>query len=75
MCLTYYRFFVLVDRDLRLVPKFGEKSASSGRLEIYYSSQLGTVCNKSFSSTDADVACRQLGYTGASNYGNVGSFG
>ena len=48
---------------------------SSGRLEVYYNGQWGTVCDHSFDQTDADVACRQLGFASASNYGHVGSLG
>ena len=64
-----------LDGNLRLVSNFGSTGGSSGRLEIYYSSQWGTVCDDSFGSTDADVACKQLGYIRASNYGSVGRLG
>ena len=45
--------------SLRLV---GGTTANEGRVEICYSNQWGTVCDNSFTSTDARVVCRQLGY-------------
>ena len=53
--------------DLRLARRrVTDSSYTSGRLEIYISGQWGTVCDDSFGLTDANVACRQLGYSGAS---------
>ena len=44
---------------------------SSGRLEVYALRMWGTVCDDGFQQTDADVACRQLGYTQASSFDDV----
>lgn len=41
---------------------------SSGTLEIFIGEKWGDVCSNGFSKTSADSACRQMGYTGASEY-------
>eukprot|EP00928_Gymnodinium_smaydae_P050164 TRINITY_DN3375_c2_g1_i2.p1 TRINITY_DN3375_c2_g1~~TRINITY_DN3375_c2_g1_i2.p1 ORF type:complete len:2183 (+),score=420.83 TRINITY_DN3375_c2_g1_i2:1304-7852(+) len=44
-----------------------------GRLEIFLDGQWGTVCNRSFTDIDAEVACRQLGHSeGGTFLGNTG---
>ena len=44
---------------MRLV---GGQSPNEGRVEICLEGQWGTVCDDSWGSVDAQVACRQLGY-------------
>ena len=50
--------------------RFGSTSLlySSGRVQIYYNSQWGNICDDSqLGLTEAHVICHQLGYTGASS--------
>ena len=47
---------------------------SSGIVEIFDSNVWGNICDDYYFGFDeADVICHQLGYTGASAYGNTGT--
>ena len=50
-----------LDGEIRLVDK---TSPTSGRLEILKDGLWGTVCSYHFGIDDANVACRQMGYSG-----------
>ena len=44
---------------LRLV---GGKTSNEGRIEIFFNNCWSTICDVGWDSTDATVACKQLGY-------------
>ena len=75
--LLYYDFFTaqtIGDGTLRLV--INDQSTiyyTSGIVEVYYNDTWGTICSTStFGQTEADVVCRQQGFTGASSYSTAG---
>ena len=63
-----------VGSSLKLVSSSGYSyGVSSGRLEIYVNHTWGTVCDDNFYSTEASVACSQLGFSSYSRYSSADS--
>ena len=68
---------LLCAASVRLVSNRGTSPSTNnaGRLEIFLNGRWGTVCDDSFTSSDATVACRQLGFDDYIFYDSVGNVG
>ena len=65
LALFEYTFTDCTQGDIRL--RDGATSLE-GRVEICYNNSWSTVCDDSWSSYDASVACRQLGFKGSGKF-------
>ena len=61
-----YSLVLCQNGDIRLV---NGMTAFEGRVEICWNETWGTVCDGFWSGFDAQVACRQLGYSSSGMYG------
>uniref|UniRef100_A0A3P8TNZ3 Neurotrypsin n=1 Tax=Amphiprion percula TaxID=161767 RepID=A0A3P8TNZ3_AMPPE len=53
----------------------GGESPREGRVELYLSGQWGTVCDDGWTDHDAEVVCRQLGFSGVAKARVMAYFG
>ena len=59
--------------DLQLAGFFADQG--SGRLELFFNNQWGTICINGFTRESADTACRQLGRSRALSFGEADELG
>ena len=65
-------FHYLLIATVRLT---GGSHPGEGRVELYYNSTWGTVCDYQLDINEAHVVCRELGYSGASAVYDNAAFG
>ncbi|XP_045069835.1 neurotrypsin [Coregonus clupeaformis] len=53
----------------------GGESVKEGRVEVYFQGVWGTVCDDGWTDRDAEVVCRQLGYSGVAKARVMAYFG
>ena len=68
---THYNLYI----DVIFTRLVGGSSHKEGRVEVYYNSRWGTVCDDGWGSTDAGVVCRQLGFGSSGTAVYSASFG
>uniref|UniRef100_A0A3Q2T3M3 Neurotrypsin n=1 Tax=Fundulus heteroclitus TaxID=8078 RepID=A0A3Q2T3M3_FUNHE len=71
---------IVCSSDDRLQPGIpvrlvGGESSREGRVELFLSGQWGTVCDDGWTDQDAEVVCRQLGYSGVAKARVMAYFG
>lgn len=49
---------------MRLVGRLDINGYATGALQVFHGREWGAVCSNTFENTDADVACRQMGFVG-----------
>jgi len=57
---NHFSTAVCANNDIRLV---GGTAPTNGRVEVCLNQNWGTVCDDSWGTPDATIACRQLGFS------------
>ena len=73
--IIFYHLDDFAQNGAIILSRNGNASSSYyyGIVRVYYNNEWGNICYGShYSTTEANVICHQLGYTGASSYSRAG---
>ena len=73
--IIFYHLADFVQNGAIILYRDGYASSSYyyGIVRVYYNNEWGNICDDyHYNSTEANVICHQLGYTGASSYSRAG---
>ena len=68
-------YFIAMRRESFPIALVNGDLPSEGRLLVLINGTFGAVCDDYFGYAEAQIACRQLNYTGAIRVANFGEFG
>ena len=71
LCFTMKNLLIILldctEGSIRLIP-YNSYSETIGRVEVCVDGTWGSICHRFFTDNDAQVVCRQLGYTALGTY-------
>ena len=79
-CVLYTTLYTLTacdDWDLRLVngsTQVNNPQPQEGRVEICFNNTYGSICHNQWNDNDAEVVCRQLGYSTQNTSAQINAF-